>query len=172
MSTNLARDHRMSVFEALRIKSMTASAKGTVENPGKNVRQKAGLDGAILDKGWYALERRTGGKQVRHGHLHLVVPAPGTSITCPVPSCRHVDKDSRVSQSMFICANCGHQAHADLNAAEEILERGIKLAHAGGTPVAARQGTNLGPTSVGAEPKHRRGRGNEATDTSAVEGAA
>ena len=175
VSATLARDHRLSVFEDLHIKSMTASAKGSVEAPGKNVRQKAGLDRAILDKGWYAIEHRTGEKQVRHGHLHLVVPPPGTSITCPAPGCGHVDKDSRVSQSMFVCTNCGYEAHADLNAAEVIRERGIKLALAGGTPVAAHRGTNLGPASAGAEPGAvgaGLGCGNEETGTSVVEGAA
>ena len=172
VSATLARDHRRSVFEDLHTKFMTASAKGTVEAPGKNMRQKAGLNRAILDKGWYALEHRTGEKLVRHGHLHLVVPAPGTSITCP--ECGHVDKESRVSQSVFVCTDCGYQAHADLNAAEVIRERGIKLALAAVTPVTAHQGTNLGPTLVGAEPSELSGpgSGNEETDTSAVEGAA
>ncbi len=179
VSTMLARDHRLSVFEDLHIKSMTASAKGSVDKPGGNVRQKAGLDRAILDKGWYQVEHRTAEKLVRHGHLHLVVPPPGTSITCPAPGCGHVDKDSRVSQSMFVCTACGYEAHADLNAAEVIRERGIKLVLAGGTPVTAHQGTNLGPHTSsemrGAEPGAvgaGLGCGNEETGTSAVEGAA
>ena len=175
VSTTLARDHRLSVFEDLHIKAMTASASGSVAAPGKNVRQKAGLDRAILDKGWYAIEHRTAKKQVRHGHLHVVVPAPGTSITCPEPTCAHVDDKSRVSQSMFVCTSCGYQAHADLNAAQVIRKRGIELAFAGGTPVTAHQGTNLGPASAGAEPGAvgaGRGSGNEETGTSAAEGAA
>ncbi len=31
---------------------MSKSAKGTVENPGKNVKQKSGLNRAILDQSW------------------------------------------------------------------------------------------------------------------------
>lgn len=38
--------------EDLRVKNMTRSAKGTGEEPGRNVRQKAGLNRAILGKGW------------------------------------------------------------------------------------------------------------------------
>ena len=34
---------------------MTASAKGTLEEPGTNVRQKSGLNAAILDQGWRIL---------------------------------------------------------------------------------------------------------------------
>ena len=46
-----------------------------------------------------------------------------------------------------------------------IRERGTELAFAGGTPVTARQGTNLGPEQPGAEPEQwgRRGSGNEET---------
>lgn len=39
----------MIVTETLSVKSMTASAKGSVETPDRNVRQKAGLNRAILD---------------------------------------------------------------------------------------------------------------------------
>ena len=35
--------------EDLKVKTMTTSAKGTVERPGKNVRQKAGLNREILE---------------------------------------------------------------------------------------------------------------------------
>jgi putative transposase len=41
--------HALIVTEDLSIKNMTASAKGTVENPGKNVKAKAGLNRAMLD---------------------------------------------------------------------------------------------------------------------------
>ena len=173
VSTSLARNYRLSVFEDLHTKSMTASAKGTIKTPGRNVTQKAGLNRASLNKGWYAPEHRTGEKQLRHGHSHVVVPAAGTSITCV--DCAHVDKDSRVSQSMFACTTCGYEANADLNAADEILERGTKLALAAVTPATAHQGANLGPASAGAEPgsvSAGRGSGNEETDTSTVEGAA
>ena len=35
--------------EDLKVKRLTTSAKGTVERPGKNVRQKAGLNREILE---------------------------------------------------------------------------------------------------------------------------
>ncbi len=133
----------MSVFEELtHIKSMTAPATGTVEAPGKNVRRKAGLDRAILDKSWYQIENRTGEEQVRYRHMHLVVAALSTSITCH--KCAHLDKESRVSESMFVCTNCGYEAHAGQNATDEILKRGIKLAFAAGTRFTGRQGYEPG----------------------------
>jgi len=48
----LAARHGLVVVEDLKVKQMTATAKGTVAAPGRNVRQKARLNRAILDKGW------------------------------------------------------------------------------------------------------------------------
>jgi len=165
-SCDLAKNHRLVVFEDLCLAAMTRSAKGTVDRPGRNVRQKAGLDRAMLYKGLGALKARTDDKVIRHGHGTLCVPAPGTSITCPVPECGHVDPANRASRSVFVCVRCGHTAHADINAAVEIRKRGMKLAYAGGTPVSARLGTNQGPVSAGAKPGAvgaGRGSGNQET---------
>ncbi|MBV8771600.1 MAG: hypothetical protein JO166_04600 [Deltaproteobacteria bacterium] len=38
--------------EKLRVRNMSRSAKGTVEDPGRNVKVKSGLNRAILDQGW------------------------------------------------------------------------------------------------------------------------
>ncbi len=164
VSCDLAKNHATVVFEDLHLTAMTHSAKGTIDNPGKRVRQKSGLNRVILDKSLGKILTRTDDKAHNHGHVVLCVPAPGTSITCP--ECGYRDADNRASRSVFICKLCGHRAHADVNAAINIRERGMKLAHAGGTPVAAYQGTNLEPTLVGAEPgavSDGRGSGNEKT---------
>ncbi|MHB1524972.1 MAG: RNA-guided endonuclease InsQ/TnpB family protein [Candidatus Dormibacteria bacterium] len=140
VSDDLAKNHGLVVFEDLHIQAMTASAKGTVEEPGTNVRQKAGLNRAILNKGWGELAARADDKVARHGHRTMTVPAPYTSQTCPGPKCGHVSADNRATRSMFVCVKCGYQGHADLVAASNIRERGIKLALAGGAPVATRRG--------------------------------
>lgn len=49
ITARLVRDHKLIVTEELAIANMTASARGTVEEPGINVAQKAGLNRAILD---------------------------------------------------------------------------------------------------------------------------
>ena len=49
ITARLVRDHKLIVTEELTIKNMTASAHGTVEEPGRRVAQKAGLNRAILD---------------------------------------------------------------------------------------------------------------------------
>ena len=58
LSTELSKNHAVIVLEELRVKSMTKSAKGTLEEPGKNVRQKAGLNRSILRQGWSEFRRQ------------------------------------------------------------------------------------------------------------------
>ena len=63
------------------MKNMTRSAEGTVDAPGHNVRQKAGLNRAILDNAPYERRRQLAYKAPRFGSELRVVPAPGTSAT-------------------------------------------------------------------------------------------
>jgi len=51
-STAISKNHAIICMEDLQIKDMTESAKGTVENPGSNVKAKPGLNKAILDQCW------------------------------------------------------------------------------------------------------------------------
>ena len=108
--------------EDLKIKNMTASAKGTVEEPGSRVAQKSGLNGSILDQGWGIFFSKLDWKTLRlGGHVHKV-PPQNTSRTCPI--CGSVSKDNRKTQALFKCVSCGHQGNADVIAAINIKERG------------------------------------------------
>ncbi len=51
LSTTISKNHAVIVVEDLQIRNMSQSAQGTVEEPGRNVAQKAGLNKAILDQG-------------------------------------------------------------------------------------------------------------------------
>ncbi|WP_436847461.1 RNA-guided endonuclease InsQ/TnpB family protein [Streptomyces aureus] len=114
-STMLARTYDLVRFEKLNIKNMTASAKGTVEQPGRKVRQKAGLNRAILAQGWGLLRQRTGHKAP--GRVEDV-PAHYTSLRCS--TCGWIDKNSRKSQAEFVCSACGFTCNADTNAAANV----------------------------------------------------
>jgi putative transposase len=73
ITARLAREHGVIVTEDLPVKNMTASAKGTAEEPGTRVRQKAGLNRAILDTapgGWLSL--LTGKAEEAGGRVILV----------------------------------------------------------------------------------------------------
>ena len=114
-STDLARRFDVIRVEDLQIKNMTRSARGTRENPGRNVGQKAGLNRGILRSGWGLLVRRLEDKAP--GRVEKVRPA-FTSQRCS--ACGQVDRDSRESQAVFRCAACGFACHADVNAAINI----------------------------------------------------
>ncbi len=104
--------------EDLKVGNMTKSARGTAEDPGKNVRQKSGLNRAILGTGWQGLRRMLAYKA---GELVAVDPAH-TSQTCH--RCGTIDARSRRSQSEFQCVRCGHAGNADVNAALNVLALG------------------------------------------------
>src|SRR5450631_438550 len=112
------------VFEGLQIKNMTASAKGTIEEPGKNVRQKAGLNRSILHSSWGNIKIYSKYKGLKAGKLTIFVPAAYSSQKCS--RCGFTHKDNRTSQSEFICQDCGFECNADLNAAMNIKNRGVQ----------------------------------------------
>ena len=57
-STSIARRFDLIRVEDLQIGNMTRSARGTRDDPGRNVRAKAGLNRGILRSGWGLLVRR------------------------------------------------------------------------------------------------------------------
>jgi putative transposase len=103
---------------------MTASAKGTAEEPGKNVRQKAGLNRSILNSGWGKIRSYTQYKGLRKNKLTITIPAHYSSQECS--RCGFTHKDNRPSQAEFICQACGFMCNADFNASFVIKKRGVR----------------------------------------------
>ena len=114
-STHLARRFDVIRVEDLRVKDRTRSARGTVDEPGRNVRQKAGLNRSILASAWGLLARRLEDKAP--GRVEKIRPA-FTSQRCS--ACGYVDPKSRESQADFRCTACGYACNADVNAARNI----------------------------------------------------
>jgi len=140
LSTEIAKSHGVVVIERLDVVAMTRSAKGTAAAPGVNVAQKASLNRAILASGWGELRRQVAYKIDRRGGALIEVPAAYTSQKCS--ACGVIDPRSRRSRSSFACVVCGSEAHADVNAARNILAAGqvvtARGALAGGRGVEAR----------------------------------
>ncbi len=112
---------------------MTRSARGTVDQPGRNVRVKAGLARSILGMAWGTAGRMLAYKCPDHGGVLVKVDPRNSSIECA--ECGHTDKENRVDQARFRCKQCGHVANADVNAARVLLARGLGLAgHSGTAP--------------------------------------
>ena len=124
-ANRLCQNHAVLYREDLKIRNMTASAKGTIEEPGKNVKQKSGLNRAILDQGWGMFFSLLDAKMTELGGLVFAVPPQNTSRTCPVCGC--VSKDNRKTQVKFRCTSCGYEGNADAVAAVNILGRGQRL---------------------------------------------
>ena len=130
LSHQLVRDHQAICIEDTATANLTRSAKGTVEQPGRNVRQKSGLNRSILAQGWYGIRTKLEYKSDWYRRQFVAVPAHHTSQRCS--ECGHVDAGNRVSQELFRCLGCGHEANADINAAENIRRQGLLiLARAG-----------------------------------------
>ena len=120
---SICKNHAVVCVEDLQVKNMSKSAKGTVEEPGKKVRAKSGLNKSILDQGWYEFRRQLKYKLEWRGGQLKVVPPHFTSQTCPQPDCRHRSPENRMSQATFKCTKCGFSGHADEVAAINVLER-------------------------------------------------
>ncbi len=115
-TTDLARRFEVIRVEALDVRAMTRSARGTVEKPGTRFAQKRGLNRAILRSGWGQLVTR-----LQHKALGRVeqIPAAYTSQRCS--ACGHVAPGNRKSQAVFECQACNAgRCNADVNAARNI----------------------------------------------------
>jgi len=111
--------------EDLRIANLTRSASGTLQAPGSNVTAKSGLNRSILDAGWGVFLTILSHKAESAGRELIAVNPANTSRTCA--RCGHCTKDNRPTQAEFRCVSCGHAAHADVNAATNILRAGLAL---------------------------------------------
>lgn len=121
-STAISKNHAVVVLEDLAVKNMSASAKGIVAQPGRNVRQKSGLNRSILDQGWGEFRRQLEYKQQWRGGMVIAVPPRNTSRACP--GCGYVSADNRKTQAVFRCVACGFGGNADHVAAINILRAG------------------------------------------------
>ncbi|MCW2888192.1 MAG: Mobile element protein [Streptosporangiaceae bacterium] len=103
--------------QALPVAAMTRSAKGTLEQPNRNVAAKAGRNRGILANARGGLvgrlEHKAPGRVVKINPRH-------TSQRCW--ECGHTAEENRKSQAVFLCVACGHTDNADVNAARNITD--------------------------------------------------
>ena len=140
LSAQIADTHAVFCIEDLKVRNMSASARGDAESPGRNVKaypqgvspprvapkaltraRKSGLNRSILDQGWAMWAGMVEYKMQWRGGRLIKVPAAYTSQRCA--SCGHTHADNRKSEK-FKCLECGHEEHADINAAKNILAAG------------------------------------------------
>jgi putative transposase len=131
MTTDVVRRCDVIYLEDLKLRNMTASAKGTVDEPGRNVAQKAGLNRSILDVSPGETRLQLEYKMRRKGGAVILVNPAFTSQRCA--ECGHTDAANRPERDTFVCVSCDHAACADANASANILYMGRK-SRTGGHP--------------------------------------
>ncbi len=136
MARKLVRSADVIGIEALNLRAMTRSAKGTPEQPGRNVAAKSGLNRAMLDASFGQFERLIGEKAEEAARTIVRVDPRFSSQECS--RCGHVAARSR-RRRRFCCLSCGYTNHADVNAALVIRGRAqlalSRLPDAGAEPV-------------------------------------
>ena len=140
-TTDLARRFDLIRVEALDVRAMTRSARGTIEQPGVRVAQKRGLNRAISQSGWGQLVTR-----LQHKAFGRVeqIPAAYTSQRCS--ACGHIAPENRKSQAVFECQACNAgRCNADVNAARNIAAGRAVTARG---DLASRRSTNREPQPV------------------------
>ena len=122
ITTDLVRRFGLIAVEDLQIRNMTRSASGTLENPGKNVRQKAGLNRNISEQTWGLLRNQIAYKAAWAGREMVLVDPRFTSQRCS--GCGVVATKNR-QLKQYSCATCGMTEDADVNAARNVLHKAL-----------------------------------------------
>jgi putative transposase len=129
LSRQLVNDYDLIVCEDLKVSNMVRRPKPRPNEEGSfdpnGASAKSGLNRSIHDSGWGVLVSFLAYKAEDAGRELITVDPRHTSQTCS--RCEHVSKDNRVTQAEFRCQACGFQAHADTNAAVNILRAGRAL---------------------------------------------
>jgi putative transposase len=125
----LVRDHDLIAHEHLKIANMTRRARPRPDGSGgyepNGAGAKGGLNKSIHDAGWGIFLRVLSAKAESAGRLVIAVNPRHTSQRCAY--CGHTEAGNRITQADFRCLACGHRAHADVNAATNILRAGLAL---------------------------------------------
>ncbi|WP_423835097.1 RNA-guided endonuclease InsQ/TnpB family protein [Streptomyces manipurensis] len=125
----LVRDHDLIAHEDLKIRNMLRSPapKPNPEQPGSflpnGAAAKAGLNRSVSDAGWGVFPTILHAKAESAGRDVIAVDPRNTSRTCP--ECGHVAAENRPTQEKFHRVGCGHQAHADIVGASNVLRAGL-----------------------------------------------
>jgi putative transposase len=125
----LVQDHDVIVHEDLQVANMVRRPKprlagdGTYEPNG--AAAKTGLNRSIHDAGWGVFLSILAAKAESAGRTVIAVDPRNTSRTCS--RCGHCAAGNRVTQAAFRCLACGHEGHADVQAAGNILRAGLAL---------------------------------------------
>ncbi|WP_031410012.1 RNA-guided endonuclease TnpB family protein [Thiomonas sp. FB-Cd] len=136
-TTKLVRQCAVLATEQLAPKTMSRSARGKGEAPGRRVRQKAGLNREILSAGFgmahpmLAYKAEEAGTRLHLSHTRQIKPSQRCS------ACWELAPKT-LAQRMHVCPHCGHVMQRDQNSALVVLIDAHNTQDTPGTGVAAR----------------------------------
>ena len=119
ITTDIVRQYGRIAMEKLQVKNMTASASGTVEEPGTKVAQKSGLNREILSQTWGLIREQLRYKAAWAGREFVEVNPRYTSRECW--SCGEQTPQSEYRT--YRCGVCGTTFDRDTNAAINVMQR-------------------------------------------------
>ncbi|MGW6742867.1 RNA-guided endonuclease InsQ/TnpB family protein [Streptomyces sp. NPDC055025] len=126
LTKQLATSFSTIAVEDLNVTGMTASARGTVKQPGKRVRQKSGLNRSILDASPAEIRRQLTYKTSWYGsRLALCDRWFPSSKTCS--ACGWQNPRLTLADRVFTCGQCELVIDRDLNAARNIATHAIPV---------------------------------------------
>lgn len=134
LTTDIVREYDGIAMERLLIANMTRSARGTIEEPGTNVRAKSGLNREILNQTWGLIREQLRYKAEWAGREFVEVDPKFTSRICHACGNRTPQGEYRT----YRCGFCGGEWDRDTNAAINVLLRAF------------------GPTGVGIPPESQQ----------------
>ena len=127
LTKNLTTRYALIGIEDLNVAGMTSSASGTIENPGKNVAQKAGLNRAVLDVAFGTFRSQLEYKAAWYGSTVQVIdryyPSSQTCSNCG----KRPDTKLTLSDRVYKCGHCHAVIDRDLNAAINIHREAERL---------------------------------------------
>ena len=127
LTKKLSTGYTLVGLEDLNVSGMTASAKGTVENPGKNVAQKSGLNRVVLDAAFGMFRYQLEYKTAWYGStLEKIDRYFASSQTCSECG-RKAKTKLTLRDRVFDCAYCGNMMDRDFNAAVNICREAQRL---------------------------------------------
>ena len=125
-------------IEGKSVRNMMSSAKGTAENPGRNVRPKSGLNRSLQDAALSGLKFILQNQCHKAGVDLSPVPHRWSSQTCPAPGCGERNRHwRRASRAVARCQSCGYPCNVDVGAARILRNRlyyRVQAAHHGVLP--------------------------------------
>ena len=147
-TAQLAAIHPLVATEALAVRNMTASARGSVEAPGRNVAQKAGLNRSILDAAPAAFLNMLRYKAEEAGSEYLEANTRRLKPSQRCPDCGTVRKKG-LSDRQHDCS-CGCSLGRDQAAALVLLRWGLEEVTARAARIQPGNGHPAGTVGVSA----------------------